>query len=329
MLCETCLGHNPFVRMVKLPYGDKLCKISNAPYQAFRWKAGPNGRYKETIISHSVANERNICQTCLNDLKYGLPVGVRDSLLAKEENRIELPQSDVGQRYFYEQQAQITASGEVDPSFSENMQNLAAARQLDRFSRTLRVIEAKNKTAFRNLPKLCSFWLNGTCNRVIKKTCPFRPCCGASAFAFPEIAGSDRELCLSLVDDLKARGPAVVMKSMDAETKAALSKALRGNRDEAIRKRVAGDDDLSKRYLGKMKGMVRASSPHPSSHLPPLPLLAPQPPSLSSPSLSSPSALLSISFLLLSSPHVTSTWRWSRPRIRACAHCGWATSSPR
>ena len=78
MLCETCLGSNPYVRMVKMPFGQKLCKISTAPYQSFRWKAGPQGRYKETIISYAVAKERNICQTCLNDMKYGLPVGVRD-----------------------------------------------------------------------------------------------------------------------------------------------------------------------------------------------------------------------------------------------------------
>lgn len=28
MVCETCLGTNPYVRMVKLPMGHKLCKIS-------------------------------------------------------------------------------------------------------------------------------------------------------------------------------------------------------------------------------------------------------------------------------------------------------------
>jgi pre-mRNA-splicing factor RBM22/SLT11 len=67
MLCETCLGQNPYVRMTKMPFGEKLCKISNVPYQAFRWKAG-GGRHKETIICHAVAADRNICQTCLNDM---------------------------------------------------------------------------------------------------------------------------------------------------------------------------------------------------------------------------------------------------------------------
>ena len=71
MLCETCLGQNPYVRMVKLPYGQKMCKISNAPYQGFRWKAGPQGRSKETVVCFAVAKDKNICQACLNDMQYG------------------------------------------------------------------------------------------------------------------------------------------------------------------------------------------------------------------------------------------------------------------
>lgn len=192
MLCETCLGPNPYVRMTKTPYGDKLCKISNMPYQGFRWKAGPGGRTKETIISIAVAKERNICQTCLNDMKYGLPVGVRDALLKKSEGetQIALPTSNVGQQYFYEQQAQLTEgySCNGQGGVMVDMANVAPSRQLDKFSRILQVAEAKSKTAFRNLPKLCSFWLAGTCNRAARKTCPFRPCCGA--YVFPEIASN-------------------------------------------------------------------------------------------------------------------------------------------
>ena len=258
MLCETCLGQNPYVRMVKMPFGQKLCKISTAPYQSFRWKAGPQGRYKETIISYAVAKERNICQTCLNDMKYGLPVGVRDRLLSQPDNQIALPLSDVGQRYFYEQQAQMSESNASD-TFSTEISNMAPSRTLDKFARAKQVIEARSKTAFRNLPKLCSFWMNGTCSRVLRKTCPFRPCCGS--FVFPEIAGSAKEICQALVKALEKDGAAAVMKSMDQATKDAIRESLKGNRDEAIRKRVSGEDDLTKKYLGNMEAMVSTIFP--------------------------------------------------------------------
>jgi pre-mRNA-splicing factor RBM22/SLT11 len=259
MLCETCLGPNPYVRMTKTPYGDKLCKISVMPFQSFRWKAGPGGRYKETIISIAVAKDRNICQTCLNDMKYGLPVGVRDALLkqAEGDTAIAMPMSDVGQRYFYEQQAQLVDgySSNGQAGVSTDLANVPAVRQLDKFSRVLQVAEAKSKTAFRNLPKLCSFWLAGTCTRVLRKTCPYRPCCGT--FVFPEIAGNgeNKAICDKLMDALKKDGAAVVMKTIDAETRTAFQQSMRGNKDDAIRKRVSGEDDLTRKYLGKMKNM--------------------------------------------------------------------------
>lgn len=267
MLCETCLGPNPYVRMSKLPWGYKLCKISNLPYQAFKWKAGPGGRYKETMVCYVVAAERNICQTCLLDMKYGLPVGVRDSLLSQAagSDKPSIPQSNVGQQYYYEQQALLIQDGQLVGSNSSqhlDLSNIVASRQLDRFSKVQHhqgvgagAALGSSKTAFRNLPKLCSFWLNGTCSRVLQRTCPFRPCCGEDSFVFPEIAGSHRELCAQLVSALKTDGPAKVMKALDRETRDAIAQAQKGNRDDAIRRRVSGDDDLTKKYLGKMKSM--------------------------------------------------------------------------
>jgi pre-mRNA-splicing factor RBM22/SLT11 len=242
--------------MQKTAFGDKLCKISNIPYQGFKWKAGPGGRYKETIICYTVAAQRNICQTCLNDMVYGLPVGVRDAMLAKPENQIALPQSIVGQQYFYEQQAQMVANGEHNSQLiSTELANVVPNRQLDQLSRIQQFTAAKSKTAFRNLPKLCSFWLNGSCTRVLRKTCPFRPCCGT--YVFPEIIGSDRELCQTLVAQLEKEGPAAVQTKISAEVRAAFQQSWKGvNRDDAIRKRVNGDDDLTQKYLGKMKTMV-------------------------------------------------------------------------
>lgn len=267
-LCETCLGSNPYVRMTKLPFGLKLCKISNVPYQAFKWKAGPGGRFKETLISHTVAAERNICQTCLNDMVYGVPVGVRDRLLQQQpqeaHNQVSLPTSStsaVGVRFHYQQQEALVRSGQAASQqqlgILEQQANVAPSRQLTQFTQAMQRAQEANggKVAFRNLPKLCSFWLNGTCTRVVRGSCPYRPCCGTHVF--PEIAGSNKELCAGLVAALNEKGAARVMKEGDltGEIKDAIRESMKGNRDDMIRKRVSGEDDLTKKYLGKMKSM--------------------------------------------------------------------------
>ena len=250
MLCETCLGGNPYVRMIKTPFGTKLCKISQQPYQGFRWKAGPQGRYKETIICFSIAKERNICQTCLNDMQFGLPVGVRDKLIAQNdaESRIALPHSNVGIMHYNNQLIQRGSDG---TNFAAGMENFAATQQLTQFSQKMHAPTFNSATAFRNLPKLCSFWLNGTCNRVLKNNCPFRPCCGV--YVFPELASTNRDIMNALIEKLKAEGPATVQKNIDQATRTAFRESQKGNRDDAIKKRVYGEDDLTKKYLGKMK----------------------------------------------------------------------------
>ena len=49
ILCETCLGDNPYVRMIRIPYG-RGCKSCGRPFTNFRWKAGSEGRYKSTQV---------------------------------------------------------------------------------------------------------------------------------------------------------------------------------------------------------------------------------------------------------------------------------------
>ena len=70
-------GDNPYVRMQKEDYGVE-CKICVRPFTIVRWKAGTQGRYKATVVCQSCAKVKNVCQTCLFDLEYGLPVQVGD-----------------------------------------------------------------------------------------------------------------------------------------------------------------------------------------------------------------------------------------------------------
>jgi pre-mRNA-splicing factor RBM22/SLT11 len=75
ILCETCLGPNPYIRMTKEQYG-RECKICTRPFTIFRWKPGNDARYKKTEVCQTCSKAKNVCQVCLLDLEYGLPVQV-------------------------------------------------------------------------------------------------------------------------------------------------------------------------------------------------------------------------------------------------------------
>merc|ERR1711998_16387 len=100
ILCETCLGENPFVRMAKIPWG-QACKICEKPFTCYRWKPGGRARYKKTQLCRSCAKTKNVCQTCVLDLQYGLPVQVRDTALEQHE-REGMPVTQVNREYLQE-----------------------------------------------------------------------------------------------------------------------------------------------------------------------------------------------------------------------------------
>lgn len=109
ILCETCLGENPYVRMMKDVHGSE-CKICARPFSTFRWCPGQKMRYKKTEICQTCARAKNVCQTCLLDLNYGLPVQVRDTVLNINQ---EMPKSDVNREYFNQNlDKQIREAGE-------------------------------------------------------------------------------------------------------------------------------------------------------------------------------------------------------------------------
>ena len=75
VICDTCLGENPYLRMRRVS-GGKECSICTKPYSGFRWRPGVNARFKTTVICQNCAKVKNVCQTCLFDLEFGLPVQV-------------------------------------------------------------------------------------------------------------------------------------------------------------------------------------------------------------------------------------------------------------
>ncbi|KAM1242904.1 hypothetical protein ACFX2G_035212 [Malus domestica] len=79
IICESCLGDNPYIWMTRADY-DKECKICTRP--VFRWRPGRDARFKKSEICQTCNKLKNVCQVCLLDLEYGLPVQIRDTTLA-------------------------------------------------------------------------------------------------------------------------------------------------------------------------------------------------------------------------------------------------------
>eukprot|EP01127_Copromyxa_protea_P001247 TRINITY_DN11288_c0_g1_i1.p1 TRINITY_DN11288_c0_g1~~TRINITY_DN11288_c0_g1_i1.p1 ORF type:complete len:373 (-),score=79.03 TRINITY_DN11288_c0_g1_i1:89-1111(-) len=136
---------------------DKECKVCTRPFTVFRWRAGTKGRYKKTEICQTCAKLKNVCQTCLLDLTFNLPVQVRDSALGITTT--DIPKSDATREYMNKINEQKVAQGllpydhaAIDPAIFRM---------------------ARNQPHYdRNRAHICSFFVKGTCNRG--DACPFR-----------------------------------------------------------------------------------------------------------------------------------------------------------
>ncbi|KAJ9106950.1 Pre-mRNA-splicing factor slt11 [Naganishia adeliensis] len=164
ILCESCLGENPYVRMSKQEYG-KECKICTRPFTVFRWNPGAGARFKKTEICTTCAKIKNVCQTCLLDLEYGLPTQVRDAALGRLN---QAPTSDINKQYYtqvMEQAMANTSSGLLQDTPDARMASSAAKEMLKDLAR-------KDPYYKRNRPHICSFFVKGECTRGSE--CPFR-----------------------------------------------------------------------------------------------------------------------------------------------------------
>jgi pre-mRNA-splicing factor RBM22/SLT11 len=102
---------------------------------------------------------KNVCQVCILDLQYGLPVEVRDRVLAEGNEADEgIPKSDTNLQWMVQKQMQLQVAG--SNPFEGEIPN----------QKLLRI--ARNAPYYRrNLPHKCSFYAKGECNRGDK--CPF------------------------------------------------------------------------------------------------------------------------------------------------------------
>lgn len=201
ILCDTCLGPNPYIRMQKKPNGVE-CRISKRPTMQFIWKSGT--RSKSTCISYQVAVQKNLCMCCMTDLTYGLPVQVRDTFMQQQVEKgimgdealfPVLPKSLVGKDYVLNQQLALVSSGQAS-SLREVLAAPAkeAIQTLTKGAIAYVDQNGNNSSSFnKKLPMVCNGWLreNEGCLKA-QFQCPYRPCCGAKIF--PELKPETRRI---------------------------------------------------------------------------------------------------------------------------------------
>lgn len=158
VLCQTCLGDNPYIRMMKEKYG-KECKICSRPFTVFRWCPGARMRFKKTEVCQTCSKLKNVCQTCLLDLEYGLPIQVRDTALKMKD---DLPKSDVNKEFYIQNMENELSRSDPD---AINSKLSEPNDLLMRLARTAPYYK-------RNRPHVCSFWVKGECRRG--EECPYR-----------------------------------------------------------------------------------------------------------------------------------------------------------
>jgi len=161
ILCQTCLGDNPYIRMSKERFG-KECKICSRPFTVFRWCPGARMRYKKTEVCQTCSRMKNVCQTCLLDLEYGLPIQVRDAALRVKD---DIPRSDVNKEYYIQNIDSEMSKVDTTHALGSVGKAPAASDMLLKLARTTPYYK-------RNRPHICSFWVKGECRRG--EECPYR-----------------------------------------------------------------------------------------------------------------------------------------------------------
>ncbi|MFH4980612.1 hypothetical protein AB6A40_007321 [Gnathostoma spinigerum] len=163
ILCQTCLGSNPYLRMMKDRHGAE-CKICQRPFTNFRWMPGVGMRYKKTEVCQTCAKMKNVCQTCLLDLEFGLPVQVRDHALQIEDT---IPKQGANRDFYIQNQEREMALGDGTTPGGQ------LAKIMDAGSNDLLRKLARNQPYYqRNKPHICSFFVKGECKRG--EECPYR-----------------------------------------------------------------------------------------------------------------------------------------------------------
>jgi pre-mRNA-splicing factor RBM22/SLT11 len=144
--------------------GGKECKTCARRFVSFRWCPGSKMRYKNTEICQTCAKVKNVCQTCLLDLEYGLPVQVRDYALGLKD---DIPKSGVNKDFYLQNMEREIAQGDGTTPVG------SLGKMIDQGPNELLQKLARTQPYYdRNRPHICSFWVKGECKRG--EECPYR-----------------------------------------------------------------------------------------------------------------------------------------------------------
>ncbi len=163
ILCETCLGPNPYIRMLEDKHG-RECKVCERPFRSYSWRPGGHGmRKKKTEICQTCARIKNVCQTCILDLKYNVPVAIRDLTIPKADRLATIaPNSEATREYNAAQHDRLLATTGVDAVYSQPAPDdsvaVRAQRDAPRYER--------------NRARVCGLYAKGKCTRGLY--CPYR-----------------------------------------------------------------------------------------------------------------------------------------------------------
>ncbi|KAF5819850.1 putative transcription factor C3H family [Helianthus annuus] len=140
---------------------DKECKICTRPFTVFWWRPGRDARYKKSEICQTCSKLKNVCQVCLLDLEYGLPVQVHDTALSINSND-SISKSDVNREFFAEEHDRRARAGlDYESSYGKERPNDT-------------ILKLQRITPYykRNRAHICSFFIRGECTRGAE--CPYR-----------------------------------------------------------------------------------------------------------------------------------------------------------
>jgi pre-mRNA-splicing factor RBM22/SLT11 len=98
---------------------------------------------------------KNVCQTCLLDLEFGLPVQVRDSVNPQAE---KMPTSEAGREYYMDLATKRVENEDLYGKFEPSAMIQKLARTTPYYKR--------------NRAHICSFFVKGECKRGAE--CPYR-----------------------------------------------------------------------------------------------------------------------------------------------------------